>query len=98
MTKPPEKDSDYSPVHAAQIDAAIESVSNRDVSGADPEAKLKALRHLIDALDRGFKIGYEHFVEGNAEPFPGAAAGVMRQCRQAIILARATGLIPHVER
>lgn len=98
MTKTPEKDSEYSPAHAHQIDAAIESVGNRDVREADPEIKLKALYHLIGALDSGLKIGYERYVEGRAEPYPGAASIVLKQCRDAIALARNTGLIPHVER
>lgn len=82
------------PEHAAQLDAGLARVSTADVRNAAAEIKLTALRSLVQALDSGFKIAYEHYVEGKAEPYPGACDVVMKQCRAAIAVARRTGLMP----
>lgn len=85
---------EYTPKHAAKLDAGLEKVSVADVRNATAEIKLLALQSLVQALDSGLKIAYEHYVDGRGEPYPGSASVVMRQCREAITVARKTGLIP----
>lgn len=92
MTKLP--NDDYSPKDAAYLDDAMARTATADVRNAEATFKVKALCSLVQALDRALKIGIERFIDGKAEPYPGAAGTVMKQARTAIDLARKTGLMP----
>ena len=64
------------------------------MTAATAEFKLGALQKLVDALDVALKIAIERHYEGKSEPYPGACRMVMEQSRNAVDVARKTGLMP----
>jgi hypothetical protein len=65
-----------------------------DVTAATPEAKIRTLQSLIGVLESGLSVAMARHYAGAPEPFPGACRVVMRQCLQAVDLARVSKLLP----
>jgi|HubBroStandDraft_6_1064221.scaffolds.fasta_scaffold5364798_1 hypothetical protein len=66
-----------------------------NVADAKPAAKLRALSYLVGSLESALKIVRDRYLVDPpaSEPFPGAAATVLRQALAAVELARKSGLL-----